>query len=419
MKTKLIRMPLFALALGAFATALCAQNNFRELGAQAPAAAKPAKKDRAAKTTKRTATERISFSDKSRPGTLKINIPTAEIEVQGTDGDEIVVTSSLDKKGAPKVDDEGFRRLDQEVAFELVENNNVATLRISGGNPWFASGAEFEIRVPRNTNLSIKTQSGDGIEIDDVDGDIDISTTSGEIDLENIGGAVVANTMSGRITAEFKRAPKKNVSLTATNGGVTLALPENAAANLRMRTLNGTIRTNFPESALKTASVERTTPETRTVQLRVTSDSPSGMTTVLSSDSGNSYAFSTTENAVSAPASPAPPAPPSDKELVDTIIETRKARVIDYADKGLAAAQKGIAAAMKAIDGISGLSNEEKELIKRKLQSGSNHFPRSLHVGVSGIPPVGGNSISGELNGGGVDIHLTTMNGTITLKQAK
>jgi hypothetical protein len=38
---------------------------------------------------------------------------------------------------------------------------------------------------------------------------------------------------------------------------------------------------------------------------------------------------------------------------------------------------------------------------------------------VTGIPSVGGKTITGELNGGGIDIQLTTMNGPITLKQEK
>jgi hypothetical protein len=408
------------LGILALAANLCAQDSYRELGTPAPES-KPAKKVRTGvQSQKTTTTERISFSDKSKPGTLKINMTFAEIEVQGVSTNEITVTSTLDKKGAPKIDDDGFRRLDQEVAFELTEKDNVATLRLAGASPWTATGAGFKIQVPRNTNLVIKTQSADGIEIDDIDGDIEVSTINGEISLENISGSVVANTMSGKIDAGFKRAPQKPVSLTAMNGGIELSLPPKTAANLRMRTMNGAIRTNFPDSVLKTTTTTATTAAqagpTRKVSMHVTSGSDSGTTVVTSSD-GDSYSFTMSAGDTHVLAPPAPPAPPGDGELITTIIETRKAQALGYADKGLVAAQKGMAAAIKAIDEIKGLSDEEKELIKRKLRSGSDAIPRTVRV--PGVPSVGGKTITGELNGGGIDIQLTTMNGPITLKQEK
>ncbi|MDF9827681.1 hypothetical protein M2447_001780 [Ereboglobus sp. PH5-10] len=414
-KTAFLRAPLLAAAIACSAALLPAQDAYRELGATPPPAAEasPAKKaSYSSQPGKNTTTARISFSDRSKPGTLKINMTVAEIDIEGTSGNEIIVTSSLDQKGAPKTDDDGFRRLDREQAFELIEKDNVATLRIAGGSPRFAAGAEFKIKVPRNTNLSIRTQSVEGVEIDDIDGDIEVSSTSGEISLENISGSVVANTMSGKIDAEFKRAPQKPVSLTSMSGAIELSLPPKTAANLRMRTLSGAIRTNFPESALKTTTETRADAKARKVSMQVTHDGDSNVT-VVTSNSGDSYAFSTTTGEAQIP----PPAAPSDGELVETIIETRKAQAFDYADKGLAAAQKGIAAAIQAIDGIKGLSDEEKELIKRKIQAGGNAMPRTVRV--TGMPSVGGKTITGALNGGGIDIQLTTMSGPITLKQEK
>ncbi|WP_257791569.1 hypothetical protein [Ereboglobus luteus] len=44
-------------------------------------------------------------------------------------------------------------------------------------------------------------------------------------------------------------------------------------------------------------------------------------------------------------------------------------------------------------------------------------MPRTVRV--TGMPSVGGKTITGALNGGGIDIQLTTMSGPITLKQEK
>ena len=42
-------------------------------------------------------TARVKFSDSSKPGTLKLSLPWAEAHITGTDGDEVIVTSSLDQ----------------------------------------------------------------------------------------------------------------------------------------------------------------------------------------------------------------------------------------------------------------------------------------------------------------------------------
>lgn len=95
-------------------------------------------------------TIRSKFSDPSKPGILKVSLPWAEVHVTGTDGNEIVVTSTLEQKGKKEVDQDGFRRLDEDVSFEVVEKNNTATIVMSGDNLWSAHGAEFHVQVPRD-----------------------------------------------------------------------------------------------------------------------------------------------------------------------------------------------------------------------------------------------------------------------------
>jgi hypothetical protein len=99
-------------------------------------------------------TARAKFSDPSKPGTFRLSLPWAEARIIATDGDEIVVSSSLDEKGQRnEVDHEGFRRLDEDLTFELVEKNNIATVVIAGENPWAANGAEFKSSCPATPTL--------------------------------------------------------------------------------------------------------------------------------------------------------------------------------------------------------------------------------------------------------------------------
>lgn len=414
MKTKTLIPLLASLCLAAN---LPAQDKdaYREITAPNTPPAATAKTVRSVtRAGKNTSTARVSFSDTSKPGILKVNVPGGEIEIKGTGGGEVVVASTLDKKGAPAVDADGFRRLDHELSFELVEKDNVVTLSLAGGDPLLSrnTGAEFKIQVPRNTSLVIKTRSDGDVEIDNIDGDIEVSTLNGEIEMENVSGSVVASTTRGKIELDYKRPPTKPVSLSASNGDITLAVPPKTAANLRMHTTNGSIRTNFPEDAIKIVPYFAAT---GTTAIRSGADAER-LASIRAEVARRRAEREGAQPPAAAPASVSP-SEQSDEELIEAIVETRKEQALGYADKGLAAAQKGMAAAVQAIDNIPNLSAEEKELIKRKIQARANTIPSTVRS--TSASTARGKRVTGELNGGGVNIRLTTMNGSITLKQEK
>ena len=325
-------------------------------------------------------TARVAFSDPAKPGTLRFSLPWAECRITGTEGKEVIVTSSLDQKGRAEVDHEGFRRLDEAVTFELVEKGNVATIVIAGDNAWAAHGAEFEIKVPRNTNLEIHTQAGGDIEVQGVEGDLDINSMNGEITLRDISSSAVVNTMNGEIRATFKHAPTKPVSLSSMNGEIDLRLPSATKANLRMRTHNGSIRTNFPDGVLK-AKTEKSPG-------RVSSDARA--------------------------ADPHPAAAGSD---VQREIDREQAR----ADREQAKIAQEVAKATRMGMEIAREVSREvsRELARANAEGGYPSMPVPPIPPMPPMPNFGGKSIVGTLNGGGIDIKLTSMNGTITLRETK
>lgn len=367
-------------------------------------------------------TVRSKFSDPSKPGTLKVSLPWAEVHVSGTDGNEVVVTSTLEQKGGKQVDKDGFRRLDEDVSFELTEKNNVATIVMSGDNPWSAQGAEFHVQVPRNTNLVLRTEAGGDIKVENVDGDIDINSMNGEVALLDIGASAVVNTMNGEITATFKKAPAKPVSITSMNGEVDVRLPIDTKANLRLRTHNGSIRTNFPDGVLQTK-------------------------TEKASGKGYSYSYGMTrdqarelarsaERLAREQAKLARDAKGEDEEE-DAASESPETPEAPAAPAAVAAAAPAAAPAAPTphdkheyykahATQLKDLPPEEQARIRAELDRAAR-ATASVTRAVAGIPQAvfngrsapAGKSIVGTLNGGGVDIQLSTMNGTITLRQSK
>lgn len=331
------------------------------------------------------ATARVKFSDSSKPGTLKLSLPWAELQITGTDGDEVIVTSSLDQKGRAEVDDEGFRRLDEDVTFELVEKDNVAAITIAGDNAWSSHGAEFSIKVPRRTNLVIRTSIGGEIVVDGVEGDLDINSMNGEVTLRDIASSAVVNTLNGEISASFKSAPVKPVSFSTLNGEIDVRLPADTKANLRMRTHNGSIRTNFPDKALQTKTEKVAGP---------------GAAVAISVDSRDAAREIAREHAR------------FDKEHARAVRDAAKAAA-DAAKSAVAASREAIEAAVEASVNAN---------VSVNLEGVPAVAPIAPVPPVPPIPPLpsfGGKSIVGALNGGGIDIKLTSMNGTITLRQSK
>jgi len=325
-------------------------------------------------------TARVQFSDPAKPGTLKLSLPWAEARITATDGREVVVTSTLDQKGRAEVDEEGFRRLDEDVTFEVVEKDNVATLTIAGDNMWAAHGAEFDIKVPRNTNLILRTEAGGDIEVNGVQGDLDINSMNGDVVLRDVGSSAVVNTMNGEISATFKSAPTKAVSLSSMNGEIDLRLPADTKANLRMRTHNGSIRTNFPEGVLQ-AKTEKTT--RGSADARPEARAEAG-------------------------------APDAERQL---------ARETARLDRDQAKLAKEVAkAAAEATRAGMEIAREVSREVSREIARANAEGGGHMGIPVPPIPPLpnfGGKSIVGTLNGGGIDIKLTSMNGTITLRETK
>lgn len=400
-------------------------------------------------------TARVQFSDAARPGTLRLSLPWAEARITGTDGREVIVTSTLDQKGHNEVDHEGFRRLDEDVTFELTEKDNVATITIAGDNMWAAHGAEFEIKVPRNTNLVIRTEAGGDIEVNGVEGDLDINSMNGEVTLRDIVSSAVVNTMNGEISASFKQAPTKTVSLSSMNGEIDLRLPADTKANLRMRTHNGSIRTNFPDGVLKakTEKATRGKPADARTDLTIiikangditVGDDPSpvsltaleqitektfkedhqAVVLVRSTHEANLKITTAVMNAcrkaglnkirlASDDASPdARPAPRP--EAGSREVERQLARESARMDREHAKIAHEVTKAVAE-------ANQIAVEVARELDRNSVH-PVPPVPAIAPMPPLpnfGGKSIVGTLNGGGIDIKLTSMNGTITLRESK
>jgi hypothetical protein len=104
----------------------------------------------------------------------------------------------------------------------------------------------YQILVPRNTNLKLTAHNG-GISVSNVEGSMDFTTTNGGVSLSEVAGDVRGRTRNGGVSIRLagNRWQGKGLDVETTNGGVNLMMPQNYAARLETRTVNGGFRSDF------------------------------------------------------------------------------------------------------------------------------------------------------------------------------
>ena len=187
----------------------------------------------------------VNFSDTSRPGLLKVNLNNNGITVRSYNGKEVIIEtkSPTSRPGRPETTPDGLKRIGPTTGgLTIEEENNVMSVSAR----YFGDSGDLEVQVPLKTNLNLKTTNGRSILVEGVEGEIEVSNTNGSVMLNNVAGSVVAHATNGRVVASLRDVtPNKPMSFSSQNSNLDITLPPNAKANLRMRTNNGAIYSDF------------------------------------------------------------------------------------------------------------------------------------------------------------------------------
>lgn len=361
-------------------------------------------------------TTQIKFSDPSKPGTLKISLGRGDLVVQGTDAPEVNIRTNARASGST-VRKDGLRVISSSASFGLSEKDNVVTIDGTSDMTGWKGGAEFKIKVPKNTSVIVQNSWGGDITCNALTGDIDVKSMQGEIKLNDIGGAVLVETMNGKISASLAELRDgKPLSFTSWNGEVALRLPQQAKATVRLRTQNGSVLTDFDESALVTKAEAAINPPS----------SPRSRT-IYGARDGKVLTAEVQESIREAVAMGATAA----KEALEAVkagIEEAKLSTED--------ARRAMDRARREMD------RSRAEADRNRVEVERNHRKPEGNVDIdpsappappaiaakpapAPVPPKmpkmtisGGKLVTGSLNGGGPEINVATMNGDVILRKA-
>ncbi len=121
--------------------------------------------------------------------------------------------------------------------------------------------ADLELEVPARTHLTLRVVIGGAIEVEGVEGNLEVNNVNGPIRLQGVSGSVVADAVNGDVTVAMTRvAEQKVMAFSSLNGKIDVTLPRTTKANLRLRSNNGDVFTDFDVEQTKVPPLSAVTP---------------------------------------------------------------------------------------------------------------------------------------------------------------
>jgi DUF4097 and DUF4098 domain-containing protein YvlB len=113
---------------------------------------------------------------------------------------------------------------------------DVTTYRLVANLPVAEQIAEYDITVPEDSELQIRTESGT-VYVERVFGDMTFDTTTGDLDLHEVSGYLMIKTIAGSLVCTRCAGPR--LEITTVSGHVRLLQP--VSSKVQVRTITGNI----------------------------------------------------------------------------------------------------------------------------------------------------------------------------------
>lgn len=208
-----------------------------------------------------TETLTVPLSSPGKPYSLKVQLVTGSIKVTGYEGKDVIINvvprkDEDEESGNPPA---GMKRITTHGNFEVTAKEADNNVTINTGNP--GKAIDLELKIPQDVMLKVGTVNDGDVIVENVKGEIEVNNVNDKITLTGISGSVVANTVNGDLNVTFNTVdPKAPMSFTTLNGDINVTLPADSKINLRARSDNGDIYSDFDIEIDKTpAKIDKVT----------------------------------------------------------------------------------------------------------------------------------------------------------------
>jgi DUF4097 and DUF4098 domain-containing protein YvlB len=179
-----------------------------------------------------------------KPGaTLDVRETNGRIHVTPIDGDKIEVSATRIAKGPTEEAAQAALKdftIAESATADRVELDSTThgiqlTLRES-------LRVDYDIRVPRSLNVTIKTTNG-AVDVEGIGGVLTVNAVNGRVRATSLGSGADVTSVNGQTALEFATLGEAGVRCKTTNGQIVVTIPSGAKATIAARVVNGLIRT--------------------------------------------------------------------------------------------------------------------------------------------------------------------------------
>lgn len=200
----------------------------------------------------------IPLSEVGKRGTLSIDNKMGPITIKGTNRQDVYVkyTNQEEEDNDNKMTAKsGMKRISGGGAgLEAGEQNNKVYVQTEN----WSKKIDMYVEVPRGFDLEVKSMNDGDIAIENVSGKVAIESLNGNIEAKNMEGSLVANTLNGDIIITFTKITAGTpMNFITFNGNVDVTLPSDTKANLKMKSEQGDIYTDFDMQTTKAPAPEK------------------------------------------------------------------------------------------------------------------------------------------------------------------
>jgi hypothetical protein len=167
---------------------------------------------------------------------------------------------------------ERLRRAKEEVQLRLTRRDDLfeayvdAPWRCQDGtrgygrnSPGYSVQYDFQLKVPSEATLFLRTVNHGEIQVNGVRGDYDVHNINGGIEMSDVAGSGRAYALNGKLHITFRGNPARDSYFGSLNGDVDLFFQPGLSADLLLKTFNGEIYSDFEVAPLPSGPISRET----------------------------------------------------------------------------------------------------------------------------------------------------------------
>jgi hypothetical protein len=195
---------------------------------------------------------------------LEIDNIFGSIEVTGGQSDQVqmVVNKTISAESKDRME-----AAKKEVTLDITDQPDFLKLYVNGpfrckcengndgcsnwhGDRGYKVKMDFQLQVPRNIEVKLRTVNSGHVSVQDVTGDFSVHNVNGGIDMKNIAGSGVAKTVNGPVKVSFRENPREKSDFATINGNVELYFVRGLSGDFRFKTMNGAVYSDFEMTSL-------------------------------------------------------------------------------------------------------------------------------------------------------------------------